>query len=359
MARLGDICMFQSGGTPSRKKLEYFNGDIPWVTTTALNGNVIEAGDANEWITIKAIEESAAKLVPAHSILVGTRVGVGKVAINLVPISTSQDIITLVGIDENKWCLEYICKFLLSKSAYLNSQARGATIKGIKIDTLAKLELPDIAIPEQRIIALIIENTEKIISLRKQQLSKLDEFVKSRFIEMFGDPIKNTQNRPTTAFINVVKLQRGYDLPVQDRQRDGSIPVYGSNGVLDRHNVAKVRGGGVITGRSGTIGQVFYCESDYWPLNTSLFSVDTHGNNIIYLAYLLQMYDLSRFTEGTGVPTLNRNKFHNKPIIDVPLELQKQFAAFVEQTDKTKLQIKQSLEKLEILKKSLMQKYFG
>ena len=91
MARLGDICAFQSGGTPSRQNPEYFNGDIPWVTTTALNGGTISLENANEWITLKAIEKSAAKLVPAHSILVGTRVGVGKVAINLVPMSTSQD----------------------------------------------------------------------------------------------------------------------------------------------------------------------------------------------------------------------------------------------------------------------------
>ena len=158
----------------------------------------------------------------------------------------------------------------------------------------------------------------------------------SRFIELFGDPIRNTQNRPTTDFINVVKMQRGFDLPVQDRQQEGDIPVFGSNGALDRHNVAKVKGGGVITGRSGTIGKVYYTTGDYWPLNTSLFSVDTHGNNVIYLAHLLQMYDLSRFTEGTGVPTLNRNKFHNEPIVDVLLSEQESFAAFVEQTDKSK-----------------------
>ena len=137
------------------------------------------------------------------------------------------------------------------------------------------------------------------------------------------------------------------------------VPVFGSNGALDRHNVAKVQGGGVITGRSGTIGKVYYTEGDYWPLNTSLFSVDTHGNNIIYLAYLLKMYDLSRFIEGTGVPTLNRNKFHNEPIIDVPLSEQDAFASFVEQADKSKVAVQKSLEEAQLLFDSLMQKYFG
>ncbi|MCR5783780.1 MAG: restriction endonuclease subunit S, partial [Clostridia bacterium] len=194
---------------------------------------------------------------------------------------------------------------------------------------LSKMVMPLVSIDEQQEIIALLDETQVLIELRKRQLENLDDLIKARFVEMFGDPARNTQNRPTTDFINVVKMQRGFDLPVQDRQQDGDVPVFGSNGALDHHNIAKVHGGGVITGRSGTIGKVYYTEGDYWPLNTSLFSVDTHGNNIIFLAYLLMMYDLSRFIEGTGVPTLNRNKFHNKPIIDVPLEEQIAFADFV------------------------------
>ena len=190
---------------------------------------------------------------------------------------------------------------------------------------------------EQNEIVRVLEKIDYLIEQRHAETTYLDQLVKSRFIELFGDPIKNTQHRPTTAFVNVVTMQRGFDLPVQDREQSGNIPVYGSNGVLDHHNQAKVCNGGVITGRSGTIGKVFYTKGAYWPLNTTLFSVDTHENNIIYLAHLLRMFNLARFTEGTGVPTLNRNKFHSAPIIDVPIDEQNQFAAFVEQTDKSKL----------------------
>ena len=220
-----------------------------------------------------------------------------------------------------------------------------------------KVYLPEIKI--QSNIVHRLDTVKELIDLYDEVLNKYDLLIKARFVEMFGDPIRNTQNRPTTELINVVKMQRGFDLPIQDRQQDGNIPVFGSNGALDHHNVAKVKGGGVITGRSGTIGNVYYTDGDYWPLNTSLFSVDTHGNNVVYLAYLLTMYDLSRFTEGTGVPTLNRNKFHNKPIIDVSLDEQIQFADFVKQVDKSKLAIQQSLEKTQQLFDSLMQEYFG
>ena len=212
---------------------------------------------------------------------------------------------------------------------------------------------------EQNEIVRVLEKIDYLIEQRHAETTYLDQLVKSRFIELFGDPIKNTQHRPTTAFVNVVTMQRGFDLPVQDRKQSGNIPVYGSNGVLDHHNQAKVCNGGVITGRSGTIGKVFYTTGAYWPLNTTLFSVDTHENNIIYLAHLVRMFNLDRFTEGTGVPTLNRNKFHSAPIIDVPIDEQNQFAAFVEQTDKSKLAVQKGLQELEILKKSLMQQYFG
>lgn len=91
------------GWHPSRGTPAYFNGNVPWITTVALNGDVIDGNQAIEWITDEAIAKSAAKIVPPHSVMVGTRVGIGKVAINSVPMSTSQDIISLIGIDENKW----------------------------------------------------------------------------------------------------------------------------------------------------------------------------------------------------------------------------------------------------------------
>ena len=254
---------------------------------------------------------------------------------------------------------EFLFYYLFNLSESIKSEGHG----GIMIHTTkAEMEEREFNLPtheEQIAISEILNKVKSVIDKRKEELSALDDLIKARFVEMFGDPIRNTQNRPTTEFINVVRMQRGFDLPVQDRQQDGKIPVYGSNGVLDHHNVAKIQGGGVITGRSGTIGKVFYTEGDYWPLNTSLFSVDTHGNNVIYLAYLLQLFNLTRFVEGTGVPTLNRNMFHNKQIIDAPIEEQNQFADFVHQVDKSKFAVQKTLEQTQTLFDSLMQKYFG
>ena len=255
---------------------------------------------------------------------------------------------------------EEFLRFALSKALKaIEERTSFATVKHLSAKELNKLEIAVPSYGEQKNKSEILRRLERIIKLRQNELNSLDNLIKARFVEMFGDPIYNTHNRPTTEFINVVKMQRGFDLPVQDRQQDGAVPVYGSNGALDCHDVAKIQGGGVITGRSGTIGKVFYTEGDYWPLNTSLFSVDTHGNNVIYLAYLLELYDLTRFVEGTGVPTLNRNMFHTKQIIDVGIDEQNQFAEFVKQVDKSKVVVQKALDEAQILFDSLMQEYFG
>ena len=233
--------------------------------------------------------------------------------------------------------MPYLYFFMVGYIEELRKQSIGGVIKYIKLGNLtdAEIELPDIE--EQRKIVQIIESTKSVIEKGEREKELLNVLIRARFVEMFGDPIRNTQNRSTVDVVDVVKMQRGFDLPVQERNHMGKIPVYGSNGVLGYHDIPKVKGDGIITGRSGTIGKVLYTESDYWPLNTTLFSADTYGNDVIYLSYLMEMYDLSRFIEGTGVPTLNRNKFHNKKIINVSINEQTQFSAFVKEVNKSKL----------------------
>ena len=210
---------------------------------------------------------------------------------------------------------------------------------------------------EQLSIVNKLDNIQMIIDIKKQQLEELENIIKAQFIKMFGDPVLNEKNFKKVNFINVVKLQRGYDLPNKNRNKNGSIPVYGANGILNKHTISKSKNG-IITGRSGTIGKVYYSFEEFWPLNTTLFSIETYGNNIVYLKYLLDMFNLKRFVDATGVPTLNRNIVHKQQIIDVPIELQNQFADIVEQIDKKKLDLKNILIQMENLKNSLINKYF-
>jgi len=108
-------------------------------------------------------------------------------------------------------------------------------------------------------------------------------------------------------------LQRGFDLPESSRIA-GSSPIIASTGIVGTHNKAMVKGPGVVIGRSGSIGGGQFIQSDFWPLNTTLWVKDFKGNDPRFCYYLLKSIDLTRFNAGSGVPTLNRNHIHPLPI---------------------------------------------
>lgn len=385
MAKLGEICAFQSGGTPSKNKPEYFGGEIPWISTTALNGGKINEADAVAWITPKAIRESAAKIVPANSIMVGTRVGIGKVAINTVEMSTSQDVISLIGIDKDKWYKPYLCKLLLSKKDYFNSQARGATIKGIKIDVVANIDVPEIDYATQRKVAATLNKIDTLIVLRKQQLEKLDELIKARFVEMFGDPVANIANWPIERLEKHLTIIGGYAFK-SDGFRAKGIPVlrigninsgyfqptnmvyWHDDSTLERY---KMHPGDLVISLTGTVGKNDYGNvcilgNDYseYYLNQRNAKLELNETlNGIYLSELLKFPQikgrLTGISRGIRQANISNKDILSLPILIPPISLQKQFAAFVERVERQKQTVQQSLEKLELMKKALMQEYFG
>ena len=142
-------------------------------------------------------------------------------------------------------------------------------------------------------------------------------------------------------------------MPEKERNANGSIPIYGSNGFVGYHNKS-IATDGIITGRSGTIGKVFCIKGDYWPLNTSLYSINTHGNNLTYLKYMLEAFDVTRFSNGTGVPTLNRNSIHSEIVPFVELSEQIQFETLVNQAEASKAALQKSIESIDSVIKSMI-----
>ena len=116
-----------------------------------------------------------------------------------------------------------------------------------------------------------------------------------------------------TTLGNVMTLKRGYDLPQRER-RPGSVPLVSSSGVIGHHSESKVSGPGVVTGRYGTLGQVFYIPEDFWPHNTALYVQDFKGNDPRFVSYLLGSLDFSSYSDKAAVPGLNRNHLHEAPV---------------------------------------------
>jgi type I restriction enzyme, S subunit len=127
---------------------------------------------------------------------------------------------------------------------------------------------------------------------------------------------------------DLCNLKRGHDLPTSTRT-EGSIPVVSSSGVSGSHSETNVRGPGVVTGRYGTIGKVFYIETDYWPLNTTLYVDDFKGNPPRFIFHALGEVDFTNYTDKAAVPGVNRNHLHEEPTVIPPMEIRQAFARAV------------------------------
>ena len=130
----------------------------------------------------------------------------------------------------------------------------------------------------------------------------------------------------------IVTLQRGFDI-TQFEQKIGDYPVVSSSGVKSYHNEWKVKGPGVVIGRKGTLGTVFYLKSDFWPHDTTLWVKDFHGNSPLFVFYFLRHFDLGMYDVGSSNPTLNRNHVHLLPACIPPLPEQKVIAAVLNSLD--------------------------
>jgi type I restriction enzyme S subunit len=134
---------------------------------------------------------------------------------------------------------------------------------------------------------------------------------------------------------DAVTLSRGKDLPVHSRSQ-GQYPVVGSNGVVGYHSAYAAKSPGVLVGRSGSVGEVAWVEQDYWPLNTTLWVTDFHGNDPRFISFFLRYLDLGRFTGGVSVPTLNRNVLHRIEVRIPPVAEQRSISNVLQTVQKAK-----------------------
>jgi type I restriction enzyme S subunit len=152
-------------------------------------------------------------------------------------------------------------------------------------------------------------------------------------------------------------LKRGYDLPKMEREL-GNVPLVSSSGVSDTHSVAKVKGPGVITGRYGTIGTVYFVEDDFWPLNTTLYVRDFKGNDPRFVSYFLRGIDFHAYSDKAAVPGLNRNDLHQASVLFPSLPEQRAIAATLGALD-DKIEVnRRTCETLEAMARALFRDWF-
>jgi type I restriction enzyme, S subunit len=224
----------------------------------------------------------------------------------------------------------------------------GSTRDTINIAPFSNLQIAIPSIPEQQEIANYLDRqTRKIDTLIAKKEHLLDLLAEQRAAIIRNAVTKGLNpdvkmKNSDAAWLGqvpshwevkrlgtVAPLLRGHDLTVAQR-KEGTIPVYSSSGLAGFHNVAKAKGPGVITGRYGTIGKIYYSEHDFWPMNTSLYVYDFKGNYQRYIYYLLQILSFDAFTGKSAVPGVNRNDLHPLLVCQPPINEQEQIANYID-----------------------------
>ena len=376
--KLGEICEIQAGGTPSRNKQEFWvQGNIPWVKIKDINSKYISK--VEEHITDLGLRFSSAKLFSRGTILYTIFATIGEVAILDIDAATNQAIAGL-HLKSEKVLKEYLYFFLLSIKNRVRNDSRGVAQNNINLTYLKNIEVPIVENSIQQEICNNLTKINQIITLRNQQLIELSNLVKSRFNEMFGDPVLNEMGWDKHA-LKEFGIWKSGGTPKRNEEEffRGNIPWI-TSGELEHKYIedsfekisekaiecssAKIiEKGSLLLGMYDTAGLKSSINTKVMSCNQAIAfaKLDDKITNTIYVYYVIQNLRSMLLNQQRGVRQKNFNlsMIKNISIPLPPLSLQNEFANFVAQVDKSQLAIQKSLEELETLKKSLMQEYFG
>lgn len=230
--------------------------------------------------------------------------------------------------DRTKVDPSFLCYFLLApaQQGLLLAAETGATAKHINMRDIRRLPLADLpSLLDQQRIGAFLADYDDLIDNNRRRIKLLEDSVRLLFDEWFvrlrfpGHGLTAIVDSVPTgwskvALDQVLTLQRGFDLPSQDREA-GDVPIYGSTGIVGFHNKAKVTGPGLVTGRSGSLGEVHFVAQDFWPLNTALWVKEFKRATPLFALYLLCGMNLGQYNGGVSVPTLDRKVVHKAEVL--------------------------------------------
>ena len=383
MARLGDIFVITSGGTPNRKKNEYYdNGTVPWVKTGDLKEKYVPF--EVDCITEEGVKNSSAKRFPIGTVLVamyGATIG----ACSILPYEATTNQACAAFLPNASVQSDFLYYFLCSKKEQFIKDGVGGAQPNISASYLKKVEMFVPSFEEQRKIVESLDGVDSLLFLRKQQLAKLDELVKARFVELFGDPILDDGRYPKVPLGALAEISSSKRIFEREYVSEG-VPFYRTKEIVElskgncittelfiaRNRYDEIRNeygvpqkGDLLISAVGTIGVIWIVDgkNDFYFKDGNLLRVAvTEKFAPIYLKHLLEALIgayKQEMSSGTAYAALTISALKGMLVYEVPVAEQEQLAAFVKQTDKSKFAVQQSIEKLETLKKSLMQQYFG
>ncbi|GHV56180.1 restriction modification system S chain-like protein [Deltaproteobacteria bacterium] len=381
LVKLGECCRIVSGSTPRREVSEYWDGDIPWATPkdVSLNKRKILATTA-EKITSKGLASCSTNILPKGSILFSSRAPIGLVAQAGIEVCTNQGFKNLIPSEVISSDYLYYCMKFFAPA--IEKLGNGATFKEVSKEIVGNFKIPLPPIKIQNNISNILDKLEIIKFKRQQALKFMDQLVKSRFVELFGEPAN------PKAVVEVKSLES-----VCERITDGThqTPKYVDEGYIfisskdvktgyiDWKNVMYIpqelhdalysrlspQRNDILLAKNGTTGIAALVDTDEVfdiYVSLALLRPKVTVNSKYLLCAINNPATKRQFDaglKGIGVPNLHLNVIRETKVLIPPLDLQNRFAEFAEAADKSKFAFKQSLKDLEMTYKALLQEYFG
>ena len=382
--KLGDICEIVSGSTPKTNIDEYWEGTIKWITPAELNDDTYIITDSVRKITELAVKKTGLKSFPEGTVILSSRAPIGKVAIAGCEMYCNQGFKNLIC--SKKINNKYLYWFLKGNTVFLNSLGRGATFKELSKSIVSNIEinLPDIVYQKKAVETL--EKVSEIIALRKRELSSLDDLIKARFVEMFGDPATNPmrwsettigdecfyiKDGPYKSLPDIGKENGGHPFISVRNIVNGYIDFSTARYISDEDYANAIKKchpekGDMLYSKGGTTGIAKLIDIDEefanW-VHVAVLKFDKSKLNGIFFENMLNgdycFEQSQRLTKGIANRDLVLSAMAQIKMYRPPMEIQKQFADFVNQVDKSKVAIQKALDKTQMLFDSLMQEYFG
>ncbi len=383
--KLGDICEIVGGSTPKSNVPEYWDGDVKWITPAELNEDSYILYDSVRRITELGVQKTGLPSFPAGTVILSSRAPIGKVAIAGCVMYCNQGFKNLICSDaiNNK----YLYWFLKGKTDYLNSLGRGATFKEISKQIVANIEIELPPIERQKEIVDQFEMIAAVLRHRHEQLSALDDLIKARFVEMFGDPEYNDKGWPVKKMNDLCNIGSSKRIYQEEQTMDG-IPFWRISDLVAKMDTGNVESnlyipeskyeelkgqglvpktGDILVTSRGTLGRCYIISpEDRFYFQDGMISWLSHYADEITPFYIQYLFDMPGFKKqidsmqaGSTVAYLSIAMLKKLDIMLPGRELQNQFAAFVAQIDKSKSVIQKSLDETKLLFDSLMQEYFS
>ena len=333
---LKDICAINMGQSPDSNSYNDEGYGLPFFQGNADFGERYPI--AKKWCS------APQKIAKPEDILISVRAPIGAVNYAKEKCCIGRGL-AAITLDKSKVSKEFIFWFLKSKNQELNNKGVGSTFKSIGRKVLEETLVPDLTKEKQMRYSEILEKLYFIIQSRMLQQKELDELVKARFVEMFGDPVINSKNLETKELKNVMTLKAGDFTAASDILDEPSesnpYPCYGGNGVRGYVAEYNQEGEYSLIGRQGALsGNVQYVNGKFKNTEHALLVTPLVEINSIWLNQLLLNLDLKRYQTGAAQPGISVKNLQEIPIVCVSIDEQNQFADFVRQADKAK-QIKQ------------------